>query len=568
MLDQLKRLVQSLSIRQRIQIVAAVLAAIGAIWSLAYWNKERDFKQLFAGLAADDAGAIVAKLRETGTEFRIQQNGGEVLVPSARVAELRLQMAAGGLPKSGRIGYEIFDKTNFGQTDFAEQVNYRRALEGELERSIISMQEIETARVHIAFAKDSMFTDTKQPAKASVLVKLKPGVTLAPPNVDAISHLVSSAVESLQPGQVAVVDSKGKVLPGTPQHTGDSDASDWMLDYKKQLEQNVLDKVIATLAPLLGAERFRAGVTAECDFTSGDQSEETLDPSKSVMVTSQRSEDSGTSSSLGGVPGTQSNLPRPAARPASGGGLLNRRTENVQFQTSRLVKHLKLPRGTVKRLSVSVLVDQHVRWDVVKGKANKTVEPPTAAQLKSVRDVVSGIVGLDASRGDQLVVETMPFENTLAAEPPADLIPRPPGSKTSTEQTGPIWKQQKYQAIAGGALAGILLLGVMVLLLKKKKPKTGHVEVDAKTGIEGGGEKTQDRAKQIESKEEADPEKQAADALAQEEARAREVLGQIKLPDITTKKGEVLTRHIREEVKKAPDSIAYVVRTWLNASEE
>jgi flagellar M-ring protein FliF len=323
MLDQLKRLAQALSIRQRILIIAAALAAFGGVWGLSYWNKERDFKELYSGLAADDAGAIVVKLRETGTEFRIQQNGGEILAPSAKVAELRLQMASAGLPKSGRIGYEIFDKTNFGQTDFAEQVNYRRALEGELERSVIAMQEIEQARVHIAFAKESMFTDSKQPAKASVLVKLKPGVKLAPQNVDAITHLISSAVESLQPEHVSVVDSKGKVLAGTPQQTMEGEASDRMLEYKKKLEQNVLDKVNATLEPLLGAQRFRAGVTAECDFTSGEQSEETLDPNKSVMVTSQRSEDTGTTSSVAGVPGTQSNLPRPAPRPASGAGVLS-----------------------------------------------------------------------------------------------------------------------------------------------------------------------------------------------------------------------------------------------------
>src|SRR5882724_9990845 len=211
MIEQLKRLAQSLSVRPRIvKNTSAILVAVG-IWALAHWNKERDFKPLYTGLAAEDAGAIVVKLKESGSEYRIQEGGSVILVPSSRVAELRLQMASAGLPKSGRIGFELFDKMNFGQTDFAEQVNDRRALEGELERSIMTMAEIEQARVHLSFAKDSLFTESKQPAKASVLVKLKPGQKLVTQNVDALRNLVASAVEGLQADLVSVVDSKGQV---------------------------------------------------------------------------------------------------------------------------------------------------------------------------------------------------------------------------------------------------------------------------------------------------------------------------------------------------------------------
>jgi flagellar M-ring protein FliF len=567
MIDQLRRLVLSLSVRQRIVIVVAVLLVGGGLWALQHWNKERDFKPLYTGLSSEDAGAIVAKLKETASEYRILENGSGILVPSSKVAELRLQMASAGLPKSGRIGYELFDKMNFGQTDFAEQVNYRRALEGELERSIMSMSEIEQARVHLSFAKDSLYTESKQDAKASVLVKLKAGAKLTVPNVDALRHLVSSAVEGLQPEMVSVVDSKGQVMRGTGKADSGAEASDHMLEFRKKIEQSLLEKVNMTLEPLLGAQRFHAGVTVDCDFSSGDQSEETFDPNKSVMVNSQRSEDTGTTTSSGGVPGTQSNLPRPPARPLTGAGLLSRRTESVSFQTSRMVKHMKLPEGNLKRVSVSVLLDQRFHWDVEKGKPKRVLDPPTAEQLKVVKDLVSGVVGLDTSRGDQLVVQTLPFDVTLASEPPADLIPAPPastGAPLSKPVVEPLWKQPKIQMIAGAAAGVTLLLVGMVFMLFRKKKKT--ISTETKVAIEGqtapGG-----AAKQIPSTETLDPEKRDADAAALAEQQAQEVLGAIKLPDSTTKKGEVLKRHIREEIKKSPEAISHVLRTWLSSSE-
>ena len=568
MIEQLKRLVQALSVRQRIVIsVAAILAGVG-IWALAHWNKERDFKPLYTGLAAEDAGAIVAKLKESGSEYRVQEGGTVILAPSAKVAELRLQMASAGLPKSGRIGFELFDKMNFGQTDFAEQVNYRRALEGELERSIMTMAEIEQARVHLSFAKDSLFTESKQPAKASVLVKLKSGRKLTSPNVDAVRNLVSSAVEGLQPDLVSVVDSKGQVMRGAAKQGSEEEASERMIEFRKKVEQNLLEKVNTTLEPLLGAQRFRAGVTVDCDFTSGDQSEETFDPNKSVMVNSQRSEDTGTTASTGGLPGTQSNLPRPPARPVNGAGMLSRRTESVSFQTSRMVKHLKLPEGTLKRISVSVLLDQRFHWDVVNGKAKRVLDPPTPAQLKTVKDLVSGVVGVDSARGDQVVVETMPFDVTLTSEPPPDLLPSPPAKPNAAPPAAaePLWKQTKIQILIGVA-AGIVLVLVAVALVFKKSKKKGVLVEGTVESIEGS--KTPgDRAKQIPAVQGEDPDKKAADEALLAAQHEKEVLAGIKLPDSSTKKGEVLKKHIRDEIKKSPESIAQVVRTWLTASSE
>jgi flagellar M-ring protein FliF len=198
-MDQIKKLIANLSLKQRVSIGVAAIAVIASLIAFARWNRERDFKPLFSELSQEDAAAVVAKVHEGGTEFRLSENGSTVLVPSAKVAEMRLQLAAIGVPKSGRIGFELFDKTNFGVSDFTEQVNYHRALEGELERTVMALAEVEQARVHLTFPKDSVFLESKQPAKASVLVKLKLGAQLSAQNVAAICQLTSSAVEGLAP---------------------------------------------------------------------------------------------------------------------------------------------------------------------------------------------------------------------------------------------------------------------------------------------------------------------------------------------------------------------------------
>src|ERR1043166_5922553 len=211
-MHQLRQLFERITLPQRIWLAAAAVAVIGGITMLTRWTEERDFKPLFTGLAAEDAGSLVAKLRESGVEYRLADNGTAVLVPSGKVAEARLQMAAAGLPKSGRVGFELFDKTNFGTSEFAEQVNYHRAIEGELERSVMSLREVEQARVHVTLAKESLYTEQRQPAKASILVKLKHAAALSPQNIAAICQLAASAVPGLRPDQVSLVDTNGNLL--------------------------------------------------------------------------------------------------------------------------------------------------------------------------------------------------------------------------------------------------------------------------------------------------------------------------------------------------------------------
>jgi len=187
-MDQVKKLLALLTPRQLASIVIVAIAVVAGVMLLSRWERESGLKPLYTGLAPEDASAIVQKLREGGIDFKITNNGTELLAPEDKVPELRLQMAGSGLPKTGRIGFEIFDKTNFGITDFAEHVNYRRALEGELERSIMAISDVQQARVHVTLPKESVFSDARESSKASVLVGLRPGTRLASTNVVAIAN--------------------------------------------------------------------------------------------------------------------------------------------------------------------------------------------------------------------------------------------------------------------------------------------------------------------------------------------------------------------------------------------
>lgn len=553
-------------------MAAAAVAVIGGLLALNRWNQERDFKPLFSGLAPEDGGAMTAKLRELGVEYRLAQEGTAILVPSQKVAETRLELASAGLPKTGRIGFELFDKANFGASEFTEQVNYHRAIEGELERSVMSLREVEQARVHVTLAKDSLYTEQRQPAKASVLVKLRHASALSPQNIAAICQLTASAVPGLAPDQVSLVDTNGNLLSRPRTLSGsEADQDDAAsLELRKGLERDLQAKIAETLEPLLGAGHFRIGVSADLDRTSGEQSEETYDPQKSALANSQTTQDGPVLPSASGVPGTASNVPNATAPKVtraepSGASSTNysRRTENVAYQTSRVVKHIKMPQGTIRRLSVSVLVDHSLRWE----GSQRIVEPPPLEKMKVIHDLASAAAGLDANRGDQLVVEAFAFESTLSAEPPLFEAPEKPRAAPY-----PAWLQKLIgnknpavvAAIGGGvvlALAAGLLFALKGRGKKKKKPS-----VEATAALEQGKDPANPKGLPAAPAGEAEKQAQAhlAAQAAEQERKNAAALAQLKLPTGTTNKAEVLTKHIAAETKKDPVMIAQVVRSWLH----
>lgn len=570
-MEQVTRLWNSLSWKQRISIAAALAVALAAIWGGVRWNRQRDLRPLFTNLAPEDASAIVEKLRQSNVPYQVS-DGGTILVPSARVAELRIEMAGAGLPRTGRVGFELFDQTNLGVSDFAEQVNYRRALEGELERSVMTLSEVERARVHVTFAKESLFTENRQPAKASVMVKLRPGARLSQQNVTAIQHLTASAVEGLEPSAVSVLDMSGNLLSRPAiQLEEEGRLSSGMLEFRQSLEKEYLAKIRATLDPLLGPERYRAGVSIECDFSSGEQSEETFDPTKSVMVTSARTEDLSGAAATAGIPGTASNLPRPAPRvPGSSGGV-SRKTENITYQTSRVVRHIKLPQGSIRRISVAVLVDHRLRWDGAGAKARRVLEPPAPETLKVVRDVLAGVVGFQQERGDQILVESLPFEATLQAAPPPE-----PRNAGRTPERSPFlpggWARPLLEKAplpvwgAAGTILIIVMAAVLWLLVRRLRgrPKAGPATVDAGPAALPGAH----APGQIPPGKPAEFEQQALAMLehnrAEREKLELEALQSLQVQAAPqTKKAEVLRKAISDQVRKDPAAAAQLVRTWI-----
>ncbi len=541
-MDQIKKLFASFSLKQKISTGIAALFALLSVYAFTSWRHQQDFKPLFTGVAPAEASVIVQKIKESGTEYRLSETGGVISVPSAKVAELRLDMAAAGLPKSGRIGFELFDKTNFGATEFVEHINYLRALEGELERSIGTLECIDQARVHLTQAQNSVFVDQREPAKASVVVSLKPGGELLPRNVIAIQQLVANAVEDLDPSDVSVVDTAG-VLLSHRKRSPEEDASDAANSRRQTIERDFLEKINSSLVPMLGRDKFRAGVTVDCDITSAEQSEETFDPNKSVIVSSQKSEDvvgSG-GGAIAGIPGTATNLPRPAARPASGpSSTTSRRTENVTYQTSHLIRKTHLPEGGIKRISVSVLLDQNIRWSGAGKNRKATLVPPTAELQKAVHDVVAGLTGFVQERGDQIVVSSVPFEATVleatgVAPHSTPAAPKPQNLRESLRNPS------VYMSAAAGAAVALFIACAGLVWLKKKR-KSAPVQLHPALG--------------------SGPAPDALNAAERENAQLA-AQATLKLSGASTRKSELLRKEIRESAKKDIAVPANILQSWI-----
>lgn len=562
-MDQLKRLFASLSLQQKISLGVAVVIVLAALYGVANWRKEKDFKPLYTGMAPEDAAAVVQKVKESGSEYRLEDNGNEILVPSSKVAELRLELASAGLPKSGRVGFELFDKTNFGATELVEKINFNRALEGELERSIDSLSAIESARVHITPAKDSVFVEAREPGKASVIVRLRPGAMLFPPNVSAIQQLVSSAVDGVNPEDVSVVDTRGNLLSRRKLAT--NEAADDAYSYRERLEHDLVQKINGTLEPLLGRDRFHADAAIECDLTSSEQSEETYDPNKSVMVTSQKTEEVVTGGSTAGIPGTATNLPRPPARIGGPTSSTSRRTENITYESSHLLRKTHIPQGEVKRISVSVLLDQKSHWEG-KGKSRHQVSVPASPEMvKAVHDLVAGVMAFSQERGDQITVESLPFESTAVQDETSD-TPLPVSSKPWDN----ILKNKMLLGVIGGG-ALLLILGAVagIFFLKRGKSKITATQTsaalksgDAAHALEEGKDKATIEAANVAEKMQA----ALAERAAEQQKADMAALAALKLPAVTTQKTDLLTKEIRETTKKDPNVSAHVLQTWLHDS--
>jgi flagellar M-ring protein FliF len=393
-------------------LIGLVVASLVFIFS---WSQKTNYQVLFTNISDTDSGLIVQKLKELKVPFQVDGKG--VLVPAEKVYELRLQLAAQGLPQGGGIGFEIFDKTNFGTSDFVQKLNYRRALQGELSRTIQALSEIESCRVHLAVPEKSIFQEKESRPTASVMVKFKPGRTLSQNQVQGIVHLVSSSVEGLNPEEVTIINNEGAMLT-RPAEKEDVELSNSQMELQRNYEKGIESRIVNILEPMTGRDKVKAKVFAALDFTRIEKTEEKYDPNGQVVRSEQKTQEKSVSGTPGGgVPGTQSNLPnKKPPQTASSGNTVQKQSEVTNYELSKVVSRVISPAQELKRISVAVVVDGS--YITPQGSKTKKYSARTEEEMKRYEEIVKKAVGFSAERGDEVRVVNMPFETASSEDLP------------------------------------------------------------------------------------------------------------------------------------------------------
>ena len=484
---------RALTPMQIASLALTFLAVVGLTVGAAYWISAPTYRVLFSDMDPESAAAVVEDLRAAEVSYRLDPGGRTVSVPARDLDELRLQFASDGqLPSSGRIGFEIFDRTAFGATEFLERVNFRRALEGEIARTIATLGEVGSARVHIAMSQQAVFGVKERPAKASVVLKLRNSRLLGSETILGIANLVAGSVEGLRPDAVVIIDSFGRSL-STPREItpGNLPRSGPHAERSEQLERDLTNRVVALLEPVVGAGRVRANVAVSLIAESEETTQETFDPNNVVIRSRQVSGDSGMFlTSAGGLSGARSNLPETAGdgdeggttTPTGGSGPVpSRGAETTNYEISKLVLRTVRPGGGIARLSVAVILDDRLVLMPPEGPAGgpppevtadgeapadadaagDAEEPPTSSveinlasvawdlgEIEKIRGLVAAAVGLDPGRGDQLTVENIAFEEAFEGEVP-DLS---------------LWQRYAPQIVEVVRILAVLLLVVLAVM--------------------------------------------------------------------------------------------------------
>lgn len=448
--DTLRETYARLTPRQRMQVVLGVAAAAALVWGASAWATKVRYGVLFSNLAPEDAAPVVASLRTKQVPYRVGPGGSAVEVPAEKVDELRLELAGEGLPRSGGVGFEIFDKPAFGLSDFVQNVNYRRALEREVARTIQSLDVVESARVHLALPPESLFAGDRREPSASVVLRLRSGRALSPNQVGAVQHLVASGVEGLEPGRVSVIDGHGRMLSdGAPLDEGAAGLSASQLETKRSLEASIETTLVGLLEPVVGPGRIRARATAELNLSRTEKVEESWDPDRAVVRSEQKSRVKSASASGGGIPGTASNLPTGNPVAAAGGASgTQSESETLNYEISKVVARIAEPAGGIRRLSVAVVVDHAiVESKDADGAVEKKSVPRSEEEMRKISDLVRAAAGIREDRGDVLIVESAPFDPATA-----------PGADGEPVGPSPWWPLvSQALRIAAYPLAGIFL---------------------------------------------------------------------------------------------------------------
>lgn len=550
-LARLKATSANFTTTQLVTLGVAFVLVAGIVGGSALWLNTPTYTLLFADMDPDSAAQVVERLKSQKIPYQLDAGGRSIRVRSERVDELRLELTSQGMPASGRIGFEIFDRTAFGATEFLEHVNYRRALEGEIARTVATISEVSSARVHISMAKDSLFGEPR-PAKASVVLKLRSQQRpLAASSVSGIANLVAASVEGLRPEAVVILDNFGRPL-ARPQDDASDPMSGAHLERQQRMERDMAARVVALLEPVVGPDRVRVNVALKLDPRSSEETEEQWDPN-GVIRSKQTSSDVANGGSIPMlVAGARGNTPQgpaeKAGSPGAPGTVANvpgtsRQSETTNYEVSRRTKHVVQPRGDVERLSVAVILDDDQKLVTGEdGRSAITRVPRTREELQKIQGIVAAAVGLDTERGDQLTIENVSFDEPVVDNAPA---------QTVMQRYAP---QIEQVSRVGTVL--VLALVALMFVIRPAMRKTGLLpEKQAKKK----GRRQQETAEQLPALTPESPRTVAeleSEIEAQLDAAAHDkVAAWRKMP--------VLTRKVSSLTKNDPEQVARLLRTWM-----
>ncbi len=531
--------------QRKLGLMVALAAVIALVVGSLMWAQTPDYRVLYGNLADRDGGAVIDALQKQNIPFKMG-DGGTILVPSNMVYEARLKMASQGLPKGGSSGFELMDNQKFGITQFQENINYQRALEGEITRTIETISSVQGARVHLAIPKPTVFVRDEQKPSASVLVNLYAGRELDKAQVAGIVHLIAGSVPEMPPGNVTIIDQNGKMLT-TASGGSVSGLDSTQLEYLKEVELSYVKRIQDIISPIVGFENIRAQVTADLDFSQTEQTAETYKPNPTPDVASIRSQQ--TSETMGegganasGVPGALSNQPPGAATapinaPAGGragaqgaaaaGGGSAHKDSTINYELDKTISHIRKPVGSIKRLSVAVVVNNKGEKDK-KGKVN--YRALTKDELTQVYNLAKEAMGYNQARGDTLNVVNAPFNLEVGEEAPGL----------------PAWKDPAIQSLAKEIVKFLLIGGALLyLVLGVLKPMMHELIVVGKSEA-------------------------AAAAAARNEANESLESGAAGMGDVVNLGGrkphsyEEDLKLVKDMAKTDPKIVANVVKDWVN----
>ena len=406
---------KSLPPSKRLAILVVAVVTLISIVAFVIFVNQKEYRTLFSNLSTEDAGEIVTVLQEKKIPYKVSSAGDSILIPAEYVSELWLSLAASGLPKGGGVGFEIFDNKNFGVTDFVQQLNYQRALQGELSRTINGLDEIQHSRVHIVIPQKSLFVEKQAKPTASVIIKIKTGRKLRASQIEGIASLVAGSIEGLSPEEVMIVDSGGNILATVKSGSQLSKQTDSQIEFQRNVEKGLANRIQSMLEKVVGEGKVVARVSAVLDFRVMEKTEESYDPEEPVVRSLHRR----TEKSNAPVRGGENTVGSTDGRSAKSYGTDHEKTDEiVNYEINRVVSKTVMPVGEVEKLSVAVLVDG------VYNKNDKGVEefqPRSKKEIENMEDLVKRSVGFDAKRSDQIVVTSIPFrkvelENGLVEE--------------------------------------------------------------------------------------------------------------------------------------------------------